>query len=279
MPSRTSLAGLLPGGGEFVHGAGRALHRGRRLRFAGSGRHRVPQRLHLHRRCARTACSRRSQFAPGASSTWAATPVSRRSSAADHGVRFARTHADAGTGRWPHASAQGGAALLKCNLNYEQLSVEADAGEDPGLPRPNADERAGCVARSRELVSRGHGARGLPHLASTLDALKTQRPIFVESSFGHTGAGRTRGRWNSRGYCRRRRILSAARIGRDAPGNPSGILEDAAQDTVTKRIPTPTPSDNVKAAPAALDAIRRQGITTFLDAMAEPPVARRIRHA
>ena len=60
----------------------------------------------------------------------------------------------------------GGAALLKCNLNYEQLRVEADAGEDPGMPGPNADERTGCVARSRELVSRGNAPRRLRHHAS-----------------------------------------------------------------------------------------------------------------
>jgi predicted amidohydrolase YtcJ len=61
------------------------------------------------------------------------------------------------------------------------------------------------------------------------------------------------------------------KVGRDAAGNPTGILEDAAQNAVAKLIPPPTPADNVKAAAAALDALRRQGITTFLDAAAEPP--------
>jgi len=61
------------------------------------------------------------------------------------------------------------------------------------------------------------------------------------------------------------------KVGRDAAGNPSGILEDAAHEAVAKLIPAPTPAENVKAATAALDALRRQGVTTFLDAMAEAP--------
>jgi predicted amidohydrolase YtcJ len=39
---------------------------------------------------------------------------------------------------------------------------------------------------------------------------------------------------------------------------------------VTKMMPAATPSDDVKSARAALEAMRRQGITSFLDAMAEP---------
>jgi hypothetical protein len=60
-------------------------------------------------------------------------------------------------------------------------------------------------------------------------------------------------------------------VGREASGNPSGILEDAAQEAVAKQIPAPTPADNVRAAASALDALRKQGVTTFLDAMAELP--------
>jgi predicted amidohydrolase YtcJ len=100
--------------------------------------------------------------------------------------------------------------------------------------------------------------------------LKTRRPIFIMSSFGHTALV------NSRGL--ELAAVTAAtpdplggKIGRDASGNPTGILEDAAQEAVAKRIPAPTPTDNVKAATAALDALRRQGVTTFLDAAAEAP--------
>jgi len=37
---------------------------------------------------------------------------------------------------------------------------------------------------------------------------------------------------------------------------------------VTAVIPKPTPAEDLKAAMAALEAMRKQGVTTFLDAMA-----------
>jgi predicted amidohydrolase YtcJ len=61
------------------------------------------------------------------------------------------------------------------------------------------------------------------------------------------------------------------KINHDATGNPTGLLDDSAQDFVTDKIPKPTAADDVKSATAALDAMRKQGITTFLDAMAVPP--------
>jgi hypothetical protein len=59
------------------------------------------------------------------------------------------------------------------------------------------------------------------------------------------------------------------KIQHDATGKPSGILEDAAQGRVVDLIPKPTLQENVAAAHAALDALRKQGVTTFLDAAAE----------
>ena len=57
---------------------------------------------------------------------------------------------------------------------------------------------------------------------------------------------------------------------RDASGNPTGLLQDAAIDAVQSKVPERTPVEDVKAAEAAVDAMRAQGITTFLDAAATP---------
>jgi len=103
-----------------------------------------------------------------------------------------------------------------------------------------------------------------------LDALKTKRPIFVESSFGHTVLANSRA-LELAGVSAATQDPLGGKIGRDAAGNPSGILDDAAQDLVTKMLPKPTPRDDVNSAQAALAAMRKQGITTFLDAMAVPP--------
>src|SRR5262249_52381461 len=59
------------------------------------------------------------------------------------------------------------------------------------------------------------------------------------------------------------------KVQHDAKGEPTGILEDAAYNRVMKLIPQPTTEESVAAARAALDALRKQGITTFLDADAE----------
>jgi predicted amidohydrolase YtcJ len=55
-------------------------------------------------------------------------------------------------------------------------------------------------------------------------------------------------------------------IGRDAAGAPNGFLEDAAQGFVAALIPPQTAADLHAGAKSALDAMRRQGITSFLDA-------------
>src|SRR3984885_13864616 len=165
---------------------------------------------------------------------------------------------------------QGGGTLLKCNLNYELLSVAAmQARIQVCLDRDRAKEPEAWL----EVVNwfqEGMVPAG-PHTdRRTLDALKTGRPIFVESSFGHTALVNTRA-LKMAGVTAQTPDPLGGKVGRDATGNPTGILEDAAQDAVAKLIPPPTPADNVKAAAAALDALRRQGITTFLDAAAEPP--------
>jgi hypothetical protein len=111
---------------------------------------------------------------------------------------------------------------------------------------------------------------GIQTTRETLDALKTKRPIVVISSFGHTALVNSRALTLS-GITAATAAPPGGQIWRDAAGNPTGLLEDSAQDLVTRLLPVPSPADDVKSAHAALDALRKQGITTFLDAMAQPP--------
>jgi predicted amidohydrolase YtcJ len=165
---------------------------------------------------------------------------------------------------------QGGGALLKCNLNYQQLTVaQMQARIQSCLDQTKAREPDAWL----EVVNwfqEGMLPAGTVTHRGTLDALKTQRPILVMSSFGHTVLANSRA-LQLAGVTARTADPLGGKVGRDASGQPSGILEDAAQDAVAKQIPAPTPADNVKAAMAALEAFRRQGVTTFLDAAAEPP--------
>ncbi len=165
---------------------------------------------------------------------------------------------------------QGGGSLLKCNLNYEQLNIaQMQARIQSCLDKTRAREPDAWL----DVVNwfqEGMVPAGTHTSRATLDALRTKRPILVESSFGHTSLVNTRA-LQLAGVTAQTPDPLGGKVGRDASGNPSGILEDAAQATVVKQIPAPTAAENVKAAAAALDALRKQGVTTFLDAAAEPP--------
>ena len=107
--------------------------------------------------------------------------------------RSARTHDDAGTGRRPHASARWRRGAPEMQSELRAAERRGDAGEDPDVSRSNARTRAGRLARGRQLVPGGNDARaGIQATRATLDALKTQRPIFVVSSFGHTALANSR---------------------------------------------------------------------------------------
>jgi predicted amidohydrolase YtcJ len=165
---------------------------------------------------------------------------------------------------------QGGAALLKCNLNYEQLNVATMQARIQACLDQDREKEPDAWLEVVNWFQEGMVPAGTHTDRQTLDALKTQRPIFVESSFGHTALVNTRA-LKMAGVTAQTPDPLGGKMGRDTTGNPTGILEDAAQDAVAKLIPPPTPADNVKAAAAALDVLRRQGITTFLDAAAEAP--------
>ena len=165
---------------------------------------------------------------------------------------------------------EGGASLRKCNLNYEQLTVEQlQARIQACLDATRTQEPDGWL----EVVSwfqEGMVPAGVAVSRATLDVLKTRRPILVESSFGHTSLV------NSRALAAAAITAATAdplggKIGRDLKGAPTGILDDAAQDPVSAKLPKPTKEDDLKSATLALEAMRKQGITTFLDAATQPP--------
>jgi len=165
----------------------------------------------------------------------------------------------------------GGRDLLKCDLNYRQLKLEEMQKEIQScLDKTRVHEPDGWL----EVVhwfQEGMLPAGVTATRAILDALKTKRPILVMSSFYHTGLANSRA-LELAGITAATADPVGGKIGRDTAGNPSGILdEDAAYDLVKDRIPAPTASEDVEAAKAALEAMRQQGVTTFLDAQAKPP--------
>ncbi len=164
----------------------------------------------------------------------------------------------------------GGAALLKCNLNYVQLTVgQMQARIQACLDQTRSREPDGWL----EVVNWFQEAMlpaGIKTTRATLDALRTRRPILVVSSFGHTGLANSRA-IELAGIDAATQAPLGGKIWRDRAGQATGLLEDSAQDLIAKLLPVPSAGDDIKSAQAALDAMRRQGITTFLDAMGESP--------
>jgi len=164
---------------------------------------------------------------------------------------------------------QGGAALLKCSLNYAQLTIEQmQVRIQACLDRADVGQ-ANAWFEVVDWFQEAMTPAGTVTSRATLDVLKTTRPILVMSSFGHTALVNSRA-LQLAGITAQTIDPPGGRVGRDAAGNPSGILEDAAHELVTKLLPKPTPAEDIEAAKAALEALRKQGITTFLDAMATP---------
>jgi hypothetical protein len=165
---------------------------------------------------------------------------------------------------------EGGASLRKCNLHYEQLTVgELQSKIQACLDATRAQEPDGWL----EVVSwfqEGMMPAGVAVTRATLDVLKTQRPILVASSFGHTSLVNSRA-IAAAGITAATADPLGGKIGRDSAGNPTGILDDAAQEQASAKVPKPSKEDDLKSATLALEAMRRQGITTFLDAAAELP--------
>ena len=164
---------------------------------------------------------------------------------------------------------EAGLKLQACSLDYQSLTVaELQQRVQACLDKTQSEEPDGWL----EVVSwfqESMRPAGVKTSRATLDALKTSRPIIVRSSFGHTVLA------NSRALAMAKITKSTAdplggKIWRDADGNPTGLLEDAAFAVYSDLVPRPTPEQNIAAAKAAQEAMNRQGVTSFLDAVGAP---------
>jgi predicted amidohydrolase YtcJ len=161
-----------------------------------------------------------------------------------------------------------GSQLLKCNLNYASLTVaefqqrvqaclDLSASKEP-------DAWLEVVNWFQEIMR----PAGVTTNRAMLDALRTKRPIIVLSSQGHTGLANTRALALAK-ITASTPDPTGGKIWRDAKGEPTGLLEDPpAYQMVTAVEPKPTPEQDMASAAAALAAMSRQGVTSFLDAWA-----------
>lgn len=163
----------------------------------------------------------------------------------------------------------GGKRLLHCNLNYEALTVPQFQARIQACADKDRDVK-GITDKNKWLqvvnwFQQGMLPAGVEMTRATLDAVKTERPIVARSSFGHSNLASTRA-LQMAGITRSTPDPKDGKITRDASGDATGLLEEAAMELVDKLMPSTTPRENISAAEAALDALSRQGVTSFLDA-------------
>ncbi|AZO83501.1 hydrolase [Stutzerimonas stutzeri] len=163
----------------------------------------------------------------------------------------------------------GGRAMTLCDLKYQtmtraqfQASIQAclDAEKDKG---PDVWLEVGSWDRM--------GMTGLDGDAdkSTLDALKTRRPIQVRSTDFHTVLTNSRG-LELAGINKNTPDPEDGKYRRDSAGNPNGICEDGAAESLAAVVPPASDAEKLNQTRAALDAMRQQGITSFFDALSGP---------
>ncbi|MNF50158.1 N-substituted formamide deformylase precursor [compost metagenome] len=167
----------------------------------------------------------------------------------------------------------GGRAMTLCDLKYQtmtraafQASIQAclDADKDKGSDvwlEVGSWDRMGMTGLDGDADK------------STLDALKTDRPIQVRSTDFHTVLTNSRGLALA-GINKDTVNPGDGKYARDSAGNPTGICEDGAAEAMAAVVPPATDAEKLNQARAALDALRQQGITSFFDALSGPENAK-----
>jgi predicted amidohydrolase YtcJ len=160
----------------------------------------------------------------------------------------------------------GGLYLLKCDLNYQTLDIQAvlqhaqscldgekDKGDDVWLEVVSLDY-PGLVTRSGKIGKK------------QLDTLTTNRPVLFRSSDYHTVLVNSRA-LDLSSITASTPDPSDGVIERLAGNEPSGVLQDSASSLLSGPAP-PTAEENEEAGRAALRLLRQAGITTFQEAAA-----------
>jgi hypothetical protein len=106
-----------------------------------------------------------------------------------------------------------------------------------------------------------------------IDPVTGDRPIFVNRLDGHMGLANSLA-LKLAGITRETPDPPGGAIVRDANGEPTGVLKDAAMDPVRRVIPEPTGQQLEDAVRAAMTYAARQGVTSVQDMSASPDVMR-----
>jgi predicted amidohydrolase YtcJ len=163
----------------------------------------------------------------------------------------------------------GGQSLRSCNLDYAPLTTAQFRTRIQSCLDASRDQEPAGWLHVTGWYRQFMRPPGTDADAATLAGLKTERPIAVESTDGHTLVANRRA-LELAGVSKDTPDVADGRIVRDPEGNPTGVFEDGGQRILRAVFPANSTADNLKSARAALEAMRQEGITTFLDAAASP---------
>lgn len=167
----------------------------------------------------------------------------------------------------------GGEALDACNLNYAPLTIAQFQQEIQACLDRTKDKEPGSWLSVSGWYRQAMQPAGTDATRQTLDALNTRRPIVVNSTDGHTDLANSAALALA-GLTKDTPDPAGGEIIHDAGGEPTGILEDSAGGLVQRLVPPPTFDESLASGRAALDALRRQGVTSFMDQFSSDDVAR-----
>jgi predicted amidohydrolase YtcJ len=97
-----------------------------------------------------------------------------------------------------------------------------------------------------------------------IDEVTLDHPVYMERIDGHVAVANTLALKLSR-VTLASKDPAGGEIGRDATGQPNGVLRETAKEMVKAEVPTPTPEKRRQAIEAALQDIARSGVTSVQD--------------
>jgi predicted amidohydrolase YtcJ len=159
-------------------------------------------------------------------------------------------------------TAAGGLELAQCDLHGVEPEAYAGAVARYAAERPDA-----AWVLGGGWVMDAFGTAG-PHF-SALDAVVADRPVLLESTDGHS-AWVNRRALELAGITRATPDPPRGRIERDAAGEPTGALHEAAMALVADHAPEPTQADWEAAIERGQAHLHRLGITAWQDAAVDP---------
>src|SRR5580698_3194145 len=106
-----------------------------------------------------------------------------------------------------------------------------------------------------------------------IDAASAGHPVFVERLDGHMALANSAA-LKLAGITRDTPDPPGGTIVRDAAGDPSGVLKDAAMERVYRAIPQPSPDEIADAVRAAMRYAAENGVTSVQDMSAAPDILR-----